>query len=303
MGRSPSGRSPATKPAAEAELQRAIDVAGAAGAEPPRGEVYLVGAGPGRRGSADFPRAEADAEGRRRALRPARDRSILGLAAGARPSASMSASSADHHAVPQDEIGALLIGSPSEGKRVLRLKGGDPFLFGRGGEEIEALAGAGRAVRGLPGRDRGDRLRGLRRHSADPSRPRAGLRFRHRPGPAGRLELDWPALMRPRPDGGDLYGAAEHRGADARIHRPGRRSRIAGGDRRQRHAAETSAWCRRARERSRRRRRAAQLHGPTIIIIGSVVTLRQKLDWRARASLAFWLFRPQARRISDNGFP
>ncbi|MGB5079106.1 MAG: uroporphyrinogen-III C-methyltransferase [Sphingorhabdus sp.] len=61
------------------------------------------------------------------------------------------AKSRSKHSVPQDEINSILIREASAGRIVLRLKGGDPFIFGRGGEEAEACRAAAIDVEVVPG--------------------------------------------------------------------------------------------------------------------------------------------------------
>jgi uroporphyrin-III C-methyltransferase/precorrin-2 dehydrogenase/sirohydrochlorin ferrochelatase len=114
------------------------------------GFVSLVGAGPGCGGLLTL-------RGRRRLFEAdavAYDR----LAATALPSDLPSrielhcvGKESGHHPVPQEEINALLIRLAREGKRVVRFKGGDPFVFGRGSEEAEALAAAAVPFEVVPG--------------------------------------------------------------------------------------------------------------------------------------------------------
>jgi uroporphyrinogen III methyltransferase/synthase len=114
------------------------------------GIVYLVGAGPGDPGlmtarSLDLV-ASADAIFYDRLIPP-------GALAGAREDAELVyvGKQPGVPSVPQDEIGARLIAASGSGKAVVRLKGGDPFVFGRGGEEGEALRAAGVEFEVVPG--------------------------------------------------------------------------------------------------------------------------------------------------------
>ncbi|MBU0674611.1 MAG: uroporphyrinogen-III C-methyltransferase [Proteobacteria bacterium] len=118
---------------------------------PVSGKVYLVGAGPGDpglitvKGKKLLKQAEVvvyDHLANKRLLKLVPQQAEL-IYAGKRGNV--------HHAFTQDAINQILIDRAQAGKRVIRLKGGDPFIFGRGGEEVEKLVAAGIAFEVVPG--------------------------------------------------------------------------------------------------------------------------------------------------------
>jgi uroporphyrin-III C-methyltransferase len=112
------------------------------------GWVWLVGAGPGDPGLITALGLKALAQADVILHDALVDPALLALAAGEKIYAGKRAGV---RSCKQDEISETMVRLANSGKRVLRLKGGDPFVFGRGGEEAQALARAGVPFRIVPG--------------------------------------------------------------------------------------------------------------------------------------------------------
>src|SRR4051812_6672183 len=115
-----------------------------------KGSVYLVGAGPGDAGLMTMRGAELLARADIVVYDALVNPDLLRLAP---KSAEIiyGGKRAKDHAIPQEELNQLLVRKAEEGKCVVRLKGGDPYVFGRGGEEAEELAAAKIPFEVVPG--------------------------------------------------------------------------------------------------------------------------------------------------------
>jgi uroporphyrin-III C-methyltransferase/precorrin-2 dehydrogenase/sirohydrochlorin ferrochelatase len=185
---------------------------------------------------------------------------------------------ASHHSMRQEDINRLLVSLARQGKRVVRLKGGDPFIFGRGGEELEALAKAGIRFEVVPGVTAAS---GVSCYSGIPLTHRDHAQacvFVTGHLKDGSVDLDWPALARPRQTVVIYMGLAALAEISRRL--------IAHGL----PASTAAAVVERGTTTDQRvvtgslstlpsLAHGSRLKPPCLIIIGSVVSLHQPLSW------------------------
>ncbi|MBI3517587.1 MAG: uroporphyrinogen-III C-methyltransferase [Proteobacteria bacterium] len=248
------------------------------------GAVWLVGAGPGDPGLLTLLAAHALAQADVVVYDALVDKRILALArAGAR--LVYAGKRGGKPSPKQPDISAKLVRLARQKRRVLRLKGGDPFVFGRGGEEALALVAAGVPFRVVPGVTAGI---GGAAYAGIPATHRAinaAVTLVTGHGTEGDLPdgLDWTALARGAPVL-VIYMALKHLDAIVRRLRDGGRAAdepvavIAHATTPRQQVVETTLGACVA-DVAR-----AKLEPPAVVVVGGVVRLRAGLDWQGAAA-------------------
>jgi len=183
-----------------------------------------------------------------------------------------------NHSMPQADINELLVRLARCGKRVVRLKGGDPFIFGRGGEEVEHLARHGIPFRVIPGVTAASGVgacAGIPLTHRDCAQALV-LVTGHRKDEA--LDLDWEALARPRQTLVIYMGLGALPAICAKLVEHGLPSSTPaavvekGSTPAQRVVTGTLSTLAEQAQRE-------GLRPPTLIVVGEVVRLQEKLSW------------------------
>lgn len=241
------------------------------------GEVYLVGAGPGDPDLLTFKALrlmqKADVVLYDRLV----STPILDLTRRDAEKIYVGKARADH-AVPQENINQLLVDFAQQGKRVLRLKGGDPFIFGRGGEELEELAAQKIPFQIVPGITAAS---GCSSYAGIPLTHRdhaQSVRFVTGHLKSGGLDLPWDELAQPHQTLVFYMGLMGLELICKQLIAHGRNASTPAAIIQQGTTPTQKVIVSNLAELARKVAEQ-QLKAPTLLIIGEVVSLREKLAW------------------------